>query len=181
MGLFDRFKKQEPDYDPTNIKVTDLNIDFVFEYDLKTWQIEEVYEYDWGDNYFTREFKINSGDEIMYLSVEEDDELILSASSKIKIRAIDENLPEKIENDGRPPKKITYKNITFFLDEESPGYFHNAANDNNDWIELVSWDYSDENGEYVLCIEQWDDFEFDASFGKTIKEYEISNILPANN
>ncbi|MFO7863967.1 MAG: hypothetical protein R6U85_08220 [Salinivirgaceae bacterium] len=49
MGLFDLFKSKKSDYDVTNMKITDLKKGFVFEYDLKTWLVDEEYKYDWGD------------------------------------------------------------------------------------------------------------------------------------
>lgn len=179
MGLFDFFKKKEkPSYDPTNIKITDLQKGFVVEYDLKTWVVKEAYEYDWGDNYFTREYKLDSGDDVIYLHVEYDDELYLSVTKKIKLLSIDEDLPEQIEKNERPPKKILYKNKTFYLDEESPGYFKDLSDPAKDWVELISWDYYDEEDKEIINIEQWGDREFDAAYGQVIKEYEISNILP---
>ncbi|RLD43759.1 MAG: DUF4178 domain-containing protein, partial [Bacteroidetes bacterium] len=38
--------------------------------------------------------------------------------------------------------------------------------------------YYDEKEELYICIEQWDEKEFEASAGIIIKEFEISNILP---
>ena len=60
MSIFDRFKKKEKTYDVTNITVKDLDVNFVFDYDLTTWKVEETYEYDWGDNCFTKEHKITN-------------------------------------------------------------------------------------------------------------------------
>ena len=67
MGLMDIIsnlfsKKKEKAYDPLNIKVTDLKKGFVFDYDLKTWEVQEVYQYDWGNNFFSYEYKIDCGD-----------------------------------------------------------------------------------------------------------------------
>ena len=44
MGLFNFLKKKnKPTYDVTNMKVTDLDKDFVFEYNLKNWVVKEVF------------------------------------------------------------------------------------------------------------------------------------------
>ncbi|TAJ14527.1 DUF4178 domain-containing protein [Marinilabiliaceae bacterium JC017] len=177
MGLFDFFKKKEPHYDITNIRVHDLDVGFVFDYDLSTWVVEAMMEYDWGDNYFTREFQINNGTEIRFLGIEEDDELEISFMKKIKVRAIQEDLLEILIDRQEPPKKITHDGITYFLEKEAPGYFHNISK-GDDWEEFRSWDFEDANGNHLLCIEQWEEKEFEASIGKRVKEFEISNILP---
>ncbi|MCU4173676.1 DUF4178 domain-containing protein [Carboxylicivirga sp. N1Y90] len=177
MGLFDIFKKKEAHYDSTNIRVQDLDVGFVFEYDLSTWIVEAIMEYDWGDNYFTREFQINNGSETRFLGIEDDDELSISFMQKVKVRALQDDLTDILISRQQPPKKITYKGVVYFLEKESPGYFHNITK-GGEWEEFRSWDFEDEDGKQLLCIEQWDEKEFEASIGLSLKEFEISNILP---
>lgn len=179
MGIFDIFKSKEPHYDSTNIRVQDLDVGFVFDYDLATWEVQAIYEYDWGDDYFTREFKISDSSSTKYLGIEEDDELEITLSERIKVRKLDEDLMETLMERQQPPKKIAYDEITYRLDAESPGYFHDIAKGDN-WEEFRSWDFEDKSGKHILTIEQWGEKEFEASIGITLKEFEISNILPAS-
>ena len=183
MGLFDAFKKKgkEPSYDPTNISIKDLDEGFIFEYDLKTWKVEEAYEYDWGSNYFSKEFKISDGNEVVFLEVEEDDELEVSIHNKVKVPVIDPDLPDRMVKKGKPPKQLEYKGVTYYRDEESPGYFRNMKDDaekDDSWSEFISWSFYDESEEKILTIEQWGERQFEASQGQYIKPYEVSNILP---
>jgi hypothetical protein len=179
MGLFDRFKKnKEPDYDPNNLKIEDLRVGFMFDYDLKTWVITEEYEYDWGDNYFTREYKLESSDDIAYLHIDYNDEGFMTINKKLKIRALGEDIPEEIEKNKRPPKKIAYDGVDYLLDKESPGYFSDDPEDDDSWTEFISWDYYDADGKLVACVEQWGEREFEASHGKVVNDFEITNILP---
>lgn len=179
MGLFDIFKNkkdQEKHYDPTNIKVTDLEKGYLLDYDLETWTVTKMSEYDWGNNFFTREFVMVSKGKKLYLHIEEDDELIITLSENIKYRKLGYEVIDFIELNGKPPKKINYQNVTYFLDEEAPGFYRNT--DTEDWEELISFDYLDEGEEKCLTIEQWGDNDFEASVGKIIKPIDISNILP---
>jgi len=179
MGIFDVFKKDKgPDYDPTNLKVTDLRPGFIIDFDLKTWEVKEEYEYDWGSNYFTREFKLEAVDDLIYLYIDDNDELDISYSRKVKIRALGEDIPEHIIKFQEGPKKIHYKDMDFFLDKESPGYFSDDPKNEDSWTELISWDYYDESEEYLISIQQWGDKEFDAAYGKVVKPFEFSNIIP---
>ncbi len=182
MGLFDMFKKdkKEKSYDPLNMKVTDLDKGFIFDYDLKTWVVEEVYGYDWGNNYTSKEYKVNSGDEEYFLSVDDDDEVFITLSKKIKIRAIQEDLPEVILEKEAPPKKLVYKDTKFYSDGEEIGEFRWLNGyEENDPAKFISWEYFDEDDKLTLCIEQWGEEEFEASYGKVLKEFEISNIIPS--
>ena len=180
MGLFDFFKKKTPDYDVTNMSIHDLNVGFIFEYDIDTWEVKETYEYDWGSNFFSREYKVTNGKDIKYLSVEEDDDLELCWTDKIKLVEIDENLLDKLISKQKPPKKLHINGIDFFYEEVSTGYFQKGLDrDENSWEEYRCWDFEDKSGDHILSIEQWDDEVFEASIGKNLKEFEISNILPA--
>jgi hypothetical protein len=102
----------------------------------------------------------------------------MSVSRKLKVRALGEDIPEEIVEKKRPPKKIEYKGTTYYLDKESPGYFSDDPEDDDSWVEFMSWDYYDADEKLVACVEQWGEREFEASHGKVVKDYEITNILP---
>lgn len=176
-NLFGKKDKEEPK-DYANMTVKDLQAGCLFEYDLKTWQVQEEYKYDWGDHCFSQEFKISSGKETLFLQVEDEDELELCLFQPVKIRKIDPDLPDHIIQNERPPKTLFYDNKKFYLDEESPGYFQNVTENKGSWTEMISWDYYDDDEDYCLSIEQWEERSFEASYGKYIEPYEISNILP---
>ncbi|GLB53086.1 hypothetical protein NBRC110019_21260 [Neptunitalea chrysea] len=182
MGFFDKFfsKKEEPHYDSTNITVRDLDINFVFDYDLSTWKVIALYEYDWGDSYFTREFKITDGDETLYLGMEEDDELELTIGSKIKLRELGTVLVNELMTHQSPPNAFAFKGENYVLMEQAPGYFHDVSKGENDWEEFISWDFENEKGTHVITIEQWGEKEFEASLSMYIEEYQLDNILPAS-
>lgn len=178
-NFFNIFKKNEvPHYDSTNIRVQDLDVGFVFDYNLSSWVVEAIYEYDWGDNYFTREFKVSDGSQTSFLSLEEDDELELAMMNKIKVRQLGDTILADLIRLQDAPSKISYNGIDYSLENSSPGYFHDIAKGDN-WEEFRSWDYEDAKGENLLCIEQWDDKEFEASIGKRVQEFELSDFLPS--
>lgn len=180
MGFLDNLfgKKKEDSVDPLNLRVTHLKKGYILDYDLSSWEVKEVYTYDWGDEFFTREYKLFNGKETRFLHVEEDDELELQLTQKVKPTTLDPDIPDLISKEGKPPKKIVFKGVTYRLEGESPGYF-NEEGKPDQWVEHISWTYYDEEEELLLNIEQWGEREFEASYGKLIKEFEISNIIPA--
>lgn len=171
-------KKKEADYDPLNVTVNDLRKGFVFEYDMRQWQVTEEFTYDWGDNYFSKEYKITDGKDTFFLSVEDDDELEVVLYEKMKIGQLEGDVAGEIIKNQAPPKEIRYKGMVFMRENESPGYFKEEGSA-KDWIEFINWQYYDEDEQHVLSIEQWGETEFEASFGRIINHYEITNILPA--
>lgn len=180
MGIFDFFKKQKEErhFDPTNITIRDLAKGYIFELATETWTVTAMFEYDWGDNFFTREFVIKNGTTEKILHIEDDGGLVVTLSEKIKLRKLGDDVCDRLDSKGKPPKKISYDGIIYYLDEKSPGYCREIDSDH--WEELVSYDYLDEEEEKTLCIEQYGNHEFEASSGHIINESKISNILPIN-
>lgn len=178
MGLMDKIRGKGPGYDSSDIRVTDIDYGFMFDYDLSTWEVVDVYLYDWGDNNISKEFKISNESESAFLSVEDDGELSISISKEVPVRLIDENIPEHIRENEEPPATLEYEGKKFLLEGEYPGYFKEPRVKNAKWTEFISWSYYDEDEEYLITIEQWEEKQFNASFGKYIEEFEISNILP---
>lgn len=177
-GWFNKKKKEEEDeplYDPTNIQLNQLKKGSFIDYDFKTWEVREVYEYDWGDDFFTDEYKLSTAEDTVFLHVEEDDGLECTLTRKINIHDIDGDIPDHILENETPPMKVTYQGETFYRKGEGVGYFRNTDNDN--WYELVSWSYYDKEGKKILAIEQWGEEEFEAAYGIIANEYEFSNII----
>ena len=176
--MFNLFKKKkEPEYDVTNLTVKDLNYGFIFDYDMKSWVVKEVYKYDWGGNFFTKEYKIDSGDEVAFLGVEDDAELTISFAKSMKMRKIEEDVFEAITEQKKAPSKIHYKEETFYLDEDSAGYFRDLAEDRA-WEELIAYDYLNEDETKFISLTQWDERTVEAYTGILLKPYQISNIIP---
>ena len=180
MGLFDFLKKKdkEPSYDVTNMKLTDLADGFVFDYDMKSWVVKESYQYDWGKNNFSKEYMIDAGDEVSYLSISNDGELFVTVSKPIKIQQLGHNLREEIRRTENAPERLVFEGETYYLDEDSAGYFNDITKGTDDWEELISFDYLNEEEDKCLSITQWDERNFEASAGVVAKEYEFSNITP---
>ncbi|MBL4708601.1 MAG: DUF4178 domain-containing protein, partial [Flavobacteriales bacterium] len=109
MGLFDFLKKdkKEPKVDFT---VNELEKGFIVDYFMKSWEVKKVSVYDWGNNCFSREYLLGSGDENIYLNVEEDDELICSVWRKLDIFDIDSGLANSITKNDDAPDRIIYDN-----------------------------------------------------------------------
>ncbi len=180
--MFDFFKKkkkeEEPSYNPTNIQLIDMRRGFFVDYDLKTWEVLEEFEYDWGNNNFSYEYKLESMGDVCFLSIEETQPLRCVISRKINFNRLDESVEREIKSNERPPKKIVLDGVEYFRNTENAGYFRNISE--SEWYEFMSWDYLDKTEKQTLTIVQWDDEEFESFTGKVSGGYEFSNIIPRN-
>ena len=178
--MFDFFKKKKaPTYDVTNLSLKDLNVGFIFDYDMKSWVVKEVYKYDWGNNNFTSEYKVDSGDEVAFLHIADEGELEISLSKSIRISKIDEAITDEIEKNEKPPRKIHFDEELYYLEEDAAGYFRDLSKETEDWEELVTWEYLNDEATKVLSITQWDIRNIEASAGLVLKEFQFSNIVPS--
>jgi hypothetical protein len=180
MGFLDIFKKKNQEeqihYDPTNIKIIDIRKGWLFDYEGKTWEVVEEFEYDWGDNIFTYEYKIQSGADTAYMFIEESEKVYCTFTNKIKFAKLGEEVEQHLLDYQKPPSQITYEGITFYRERESPGYFRSLEDE--DSIEVILWEYFDDSETKILLIHQWDEGDFEASVGIVEEENVISNILP---
>jgi hypothetical protein len=174
----DKKKDQKPQlhYDPTNIKVTDIRPGFLLDYDLKTWEVTDEFEYDWGDEYFTYEYKLVSGSETLYLHIEAADQVYCAFTVKLPFVKLGEEVANSLRSTEQPPARISYEGIEFFRDKESVGFFRSTADE--DSVELTMWEYYDESGHQTLIVYQWDVDDFEASIGVVETDRAVSNILP---
>jgi len=171
-------KKKEPSYDVTNLGLNDLDFDFIFDYDMKSWVVKEVYEYDWSNNNFSHEYKVDSGDEVAFLSLEDSSELVITLTKAIKIRKIDEDIAQTVADTKKAPKQLHFEGETYYMSSESAGYFRDCGKKTEDWEELFSWEYYNENEDKIISITQWDEHTFDAFAGIVLEPHQISNIIP---
>ncbi|MBI3142978.1 MAG: DUF4178 domain-containing protein [Bacteroidetes bacterium] len=163
-------------YDSTNIRITDLANGFVFDYELETWEVTEEFEYDWGGGETSKEFRISNGQKETFLSLDQDDHLALALWEKVGLQSIEPNVAAHILKFDEPPAQVRFKGVGYRRLEGSMGYWRTKRN--NNWHKFISWDYVDDSGNLLLNIERWGEEEFEASSGKRVHEYEISNILP---
>lgn len=186
--MFGWFKKKKGEDenryldDPTNYRINKMRKGGFVDYDLKTWEVKEVYEYDWGNNFFADEFLLTTGNESIYLYVEEDGDYDCSISWKINLNEIinasdiDTDLVDYILDKETPPRKIHYKNETYFKEGgESMGYFRSV--NEKEWSEFVSWIFYNQEKTKFINITQWGEEDFDAVQGKPVRDIEFSSFI----
>jgi len=178
-NLFNKNKKEQMHYDPNNIKISDIRPGFVLDYDLKTWEVTEEYEYDWGNENFTYEHKLESSGDTLYLSLEDHNGIKCILMRKIRLNSITEDVETAIIQNEKPPKSIQYQGQTFYREHEQAGYFRVVGT--QEWEEFINWDYYTADEVQLISIEQWGDETFAAAYGIVLPESAFSNIYPGGN
>ena len=176
MGLFS-FLKKDKSAIKNDFTVNELKKGFVLDYFMKSWEVTKVYVYDWGNNFFAREYLLDSGDETLYLYVEDDDDLVCSVWNKIDISEIEPDLFKMIVANDDAPSTISYKNSMYTKIESSQGHCCEEE-DEDTHTELVNWTYKNSKEKHFISVSRTGEEEFDVSYGEYVKDIEFSNILP---
>ena len=178
MGIFDFFKKQKPQApDPVKgLTLSALQKGWLVDFDLQTWEVAAVGYYDWGDGETSREWRLESVDQTVFLETWEDDGRLWSVSRKIPLDRIDEEVKQRILDDRDPAEEIHLDGVTYYLDEESAGHYYRQGSSKA--VGFIVWDYEDDEGDRLVSIEQWGETELEAYQGDYVEEYAFTNILP---
>ena len=178
MGIFDRFKKdKDKGPDPLHdLTLAKMRAGWMVDYDLKTWEVASYNYYDWGEGDISHEWQLKSGDEVVYLELESDDEDEWSLNRKMPFGRLGPEVKESILEDGDPPDEIVLDGVTYYLEEKGGGHFFKDGQGAGQ--PLLRWSYEDEDGQSFLGLEQWGEEDFDAALGRPVSEYQFTDILP---
>ncbi|MBW2622164.1 MAG: DUF4178 domain-containing protein, partial [Deltaproteobacteria bacterium] len=124
MALKDIFKKKKPDLDPLkDLTLHKLKKGYFVDWDMKTWEVLAVNVYDFSEGDISREWQLESSEEIVYLELESDDEDFWSLSRKVPFGSVGEGIKEYIQQNDDPPAEIEYEGTTYYLEEMAGGRF----------------------------------------------------------
>ncbi len=168
--MFGFGKKEEQPKQPKGI--TEIQVGDIVDYYMKSWEVQEEGEYDWGNNEISKEFKLNAGNEVLFLTIDEDDEVEISVFQKINWGVIEGNLRSSINQENEPPKKLVKDSVEYSLTETGMARYRNMTKGGG-WSSFAYWDYEDETEDKIIGIESWDgDFEIHA--GEYVEPFEFS-------
>ena len=176
MGLRDLFGRKEKDreLDPiADLVLGKLKIGYLVDYDLKTWEVTGYCRYKFDGN-IVEEWEITAGGrEQRYLELADGR---WSLAAKVVIGAIDGDIRSHILREEDPPSRIVYKGKHYSLDTSYAGYMF--PDGEGDGVEVLRWEFLDEDEASFLGIERWSETEFGAAIGFFVEDYEFTSILP---
>ncbi len=163
-------------YNPLDIKLKYLDINFIVDYNLESWIVKGGTAYDLEDQK-AKLFLLNSGKDDLYLFYGYNNKLFLF--NEVNIKAVDRNFPGNIDKTGIPPGEILYNEKKYFLDKEIQGAKRDISSNIHDWSRAVIWFYESEDMKDLIFIQQTAPNEFSAYIGTKADELDFSNIIPA--
>lgn len=156
--------------------VKDIKKGFIVEYDLKSWEAIEEYEYDWGGNYKGKEWTLFDGKNELYLYYASFPSEEISVSTRMNMLKELPDLRSDVFDKDEPRTSFAYGGKQWSIVDESPGLMINS--DTKEEQEIVSWTFDDQNESEFITVVRNGEKSVDAYKGKYIKNYEVSNILP---
>lgn len=146
-----------------------LSLNDIVTYEEIEYVVKDKYIYNDG-GFIWNEYTLDDNGKVMFLSVEDDDELEIGIFHKISLE-VEEPVASKIKYDG-----VKYK-----LDEHSYAKVDTfGLRGNKQGVKVEYWDFEcdDDAVEYdLLSIEKWGGTSYEVCRGKSCKEYEFK-LLP---
>lgn len=177
MKFFDRLWKKNSKPLPTVLTINDLQVGYLFDYDMKSWQVLRVNNYRYGAGEQSREWEVEHAGQHRFLIRNDGDELSYCWGQKIgNLNQLGATTRQTIIDTDDPPTTITYDGKHYHLEESGTGLF---SRQQDEAIEFVYWELIDEQDQEFVTIEQWGEGDFTASHACWIEEYQITNILPS--
>ncbi|MCS7018775.1 MAG: DUF4178 domain-containing protein [Cytophagales bacterium] len=166
-------------FDPTHITIENLGVGYLLDYQLKTWQVVNQIQYDWTDGTSEREYKLVSGNEMLYLSVRREGVVLdCRIGTIVNLYTIDSQLDKVIQQEGQPPSILYYEGFTLYREHKLSGLLFSHSHHNKP-IKVTVWDYLDATRTYHLRIGKDEYQRFFTIFSKKVDEIDFSEILPS--
>ncbi|RDW16351.1 DUF4178 domain-containing protein [Oceanobacillus arenosus] len=170
MGFFSKLFSNKDQNQPAAEKRTVLNMKVgdIITYEFQDFEVVGKItlrdgSYEWYD------YQLLGEEKTLWLSVEMDDELELAMYHKVKFQVSEPY-----------PKKLTYDNKTYYLEEEGVARVIGEGRSTNvHGMETHYADYEDDSEENFLGLESWDT-EIEVSTGYAIESYELKIIAGSN-
>ena len=175
---FFKKKKKEEETDALHDFILDkMKPGFLVDFDMKTYRVNARNQYRWHEGGVTDEWELKQGAEVFYLEREEEDsEIFWTLSRKTDIGEVDGEIAQYIIENEDPPEKVVHEGTTYYLEGDDIGEYFKG--ESGEGLKFVVWDYTDEQQDKQLSIEQWGEAKFDVSLGIEVEEFQFSNILP---
>lgn len=162
-----------------DLTIENLKEGFMLDYNLKTWQVTNVSQYDWENGSVEKEFSLVSGIERASLYLKNESGLVSFVFCKqVNIYAIDENLESEILHKGKPYNILTYEEMPYYRENTNTGLIYNMTN-NSSGNKVLGWEYYDGQRQNVIRIEQRGRTDFKTWIGKAVSSYDFTSILPS--
>lgn len=176
MGIFDFWKKDEPSADISRLELKDLRRGYLFDYDMKTWQVTATHNYTYGEGHTACEWEIEHSGEQKFLMRNSGDEITYCLGEKINLRELSPAVKESIISTEDPPATITYRKQEYHLEESGSGLFY--RNQQETATEFIYWEFIDTSDSSFISIEQWGETDFTASHAVWVESHQFTAILP---
>ncbi len=171
------FKKKKEKEININTTIAEAKVGDVVDYYMKSWEVKEEGEYDWGNNEFSTELKLDAGDEHLFLTIDDDDEVELSVFQSAKWNEVEGNLRDLLLQKNEPPREIVSQGISYKLTENGVGR-HRSISRDTDWSNFEYWDFEDSTEDKIISIENWGG-EYELFKGEYVESFEFS-VFPKN-
>jgi hypothetical protein len=173
MGIFDKIFGRKPDKSENKVEkrnLLNMRVGDIVSYDLIDYTVVGLIKYE-DSGYTWTAYQLEGDGERIWLGVEQDDALEAGIYK-----------PVKLDLGDKPPRKITYRDKVFYLDEAGSATIVAVEGQAGAVAgqRINYWEYEDESEDYALSVEMWGG-DLEVSFGYYIHPRELSIMAGSHN
>ena len=154
--------------------IPDLKKGYIFDYDMSSWEVEDVVVYTWDNGVKDLEFNIFNGKDKMYLNYEKAGSQV-SIFWEAKLNDVwaeaRNNIRKKVDISER---EFKYKGNTYYFAGEGSA----KVSSSTETFHMQNWLFQTDSDDSLVSINKYEDNSMEVYVGKKLKLHEISNILP---
>ena len=120
------------------------------------------------------ELEGDRGDDKVWITLEEDDEVELSiVTKKLKMRDLGITSEQLTEFDDEEDGEFQFEGEPFYYEESDRAVFYRHSND-KDAEQFYYWEFENEEGTKYLSVEKWSDGKYDVSLSYPVKLSQVT-------
>jgi len=171
---------EETDDAPLDLTLGNLQVGWMVDYDLETWEVKGYNTYDY-DGFATREWELHSGRQVLFLELEEDDgQRRWTLSRSLALGELEEDVSAAIAAADEPPELVHWSGRAFNGVSSDAGEYTRVSGGGSDTRarrEFVAWTYEADDG-HLLFLSRYGEQDLVAYEGQRVEEYQFTDILP---
>ena len=173
-NIFGSSKKDEQDIN-LNHSVRDLQQGWILDYDLRSWEVTDVAQWNWENAGQDKEFTITDGVDTFYLGLSRVQERPYGLFWEADYLSIPTSFRQRIGTRNQPPEEFAWQGKTYRFRDAGKARVSSLTEDS---FTVVNYLYETADRTHALSINNYGAMSYEAYAGKYLERFEIGNILP---
>ncbi len=157
-----------------DLKISDLEIGYILEYELKNWEVTDIMTYTWDNGVSEKEYTIHDGKTTLYLNYDASQDKA-SLYWKENLQNVWPLARQKMQRNERMlDDTFQFQGEDFHFASDGSAMLRNSV----EKFEMVNWLFMSLDDQKMMSFNKYEDGSMEVYAGKVLPKFAINNILP---